>query len=170
MEHVTLILLRHYFLCLKRQRCHVNRHQMSIRQDTTLTQNISFVWEVKCNRATYIRIAPGVEWSINSLCPSHAIYCHRSGLSLPLLTVCYMRALNHYVNQCQLSLGALWYSYDSNFTDDEFNLRSKITLLELPPHLPGISFDNLTNAKMWNVFGCFLYITVCIYHFIPVLL
>ena len=70
----------------------------------------------------------------NSLCPSDAIWRHRSGSTLAPLMACCLMVSSHYLNQCWLNIcEAQW--HECNFTITEIS--SKVTYLNFHSTLPG---------------------------------
>ena len=99
--------------------------------------------------------------NINSLWPSHAICCHRTGSTLAQVMACCLMAPSHHLNQYWLIIGnILWHSPEAisqemlriSIPDMSF----KITNLRVHPHFPGA--NELITVNFHFIFYIYIYI------------
>ena len=79
---------------------------------------------------------------LNLLCPSDAIWRHRSRSALAQVMVSCLKAQSHYLKQCWLIIkGFAWHSLDTIFTGSAQDIISKISFKNISakslPYFPG---------------------------------
>ena len=78
------------------------------------TSQVIYTWLTLCCVLLWIDIK-----LFNSLLPSDAIGCQRSGSTLAQVMACCLTASSHYLNQYWLMISeVLWHSPDNNFTEN----------------------------------------------------
>ena len=102
-----------------------------------------------------------IGYVINSLCPSDAIWGHRSGSTLAQVMACCLMAPSHYLDQCWIIIkGALQHSTDSSFTSGhELNVFRDYTFKIITKSPRGqwvnISWKNInTCSSVWWLAVC----------------
>ena len=93
----------------KRLQWNLNRNQYIFFHENA-TENVVWKMTAILSQPRYVKCSG----FINSLCPSDAIWCHRSGSTLAQVMACCLMAPSHYLNQCWLIISEVqWLSSEA---------------------------------------------------------